>query len=162
MTQAKRTFTCLNCGTKREKDFPIDEQNDRYCPDCNYTMEEPGMVNEAKHTPTPWKVIPLEKTTDNLDKPTGIAIASYNNEIIANNEPYYPEAITKANAVFIVCAVNSHDSLLAENRRLKVSREALLTVTSAITKLLRSSNNVVEKELLRQATEALKQAGFTS
>lgn len=31
----KRKYKCWNCGTIRINDFPIDEQGNKYCPDCN-------------------------------------------------------------------------------------------------------------------------------
>lgn len=43
-------YVCPQCGVKRVNEFPIsDESGDKYCPDCNYTIEESN-----KYTQGPW------------------------------------------------------------------------------------------------------------
>jgi hypothetical protein len=56
------------------------------------------------HTPTPWIVRPLEL----FQCGEGVEIVGANGDTVADNQTYYPCAITPDNAALIVAAVNAY------------------------------------------------------
>lgn len=62
------------------------------------------------HSPLPWKIEPLTHYED--CEPKGLKITASNGETIADDQTYYPWAISKENAIFIVKACNNHAKLL--------------------------------------------------
>lgn len=69
------------------------------------------MNNTDKATARPWKVIQT-KCGQHDGEGDLVEIIGCDNEIVADNQEFYPEAITEANAELIVKAVNSHDALV--------------------------------------------------
>lgn len=49
----------------------------------------------------------------------GIEILDGNGEVVADNQTYYPTAITQENADIIVNAVNNHETLVSALRSIK-------------------------------------------
>lgn len=68
--------------------------------------------NLENATARPWKVAHFEMSLES-EVSNGVKIVSCENgDTIADNETYYPHAITEANAALIVRCVNSHDALV--------------------------------------------------
>ncbi len=72
-------------------------------------------MTNNKHTPTPWKVFLAKNNGESLlgiGEDTGAGIVAYNGTM------WRDEAEAKANAAFIVKAVNHHDELVEMVREL--------------------------------------------
>lgn len=96
-------------------------------------------MSETKHTPTPWKVVsdphfdsglvytsiqPVNVDEDAM-KPLAMANGEYHVCRMSHTAAPWRFNYHRANAVFIVEAVNSHASLVEENRRLTQERDKL-------------------------------------
>lgn len=73
----------------------------------NYRQDSPI---KYQATPLPWKIEPLIRYEDS--EPEGLKIIGSNGKTIANDETYYPWAMTRPNAELIVRAVNAHEDLV--------------------------------------------------
>jgi len=115
-----------------------------------HNMERDSM---EKATERPWKVVRFEMSHES-EVSNGVKIVSCDNGYtIADNETYYPHAITEPNAAIIVRAVNSHEALIEalerSNKHLKQARFLLSEETAAY---------AVLTEVIEQNAEALKLA----
>lgn len=81
------------------------------------------------HTPTPWRTA-KGFTGEDWERPGALIVQGHDYAIADCNvsSAYRPES--NDNAAFIVTACNNHDSLVAENARL---REALKGIIAALT-----------------------------
>lgn len=91
--------------TKKTKDTPVSVAS--------------NAKRHVKHTPTPWKTFTAKE---------GVVICTENNRHVAliTDSTGIEGFQDKANAAFIVRAVNSFDALTAENTRLRDAHEELL------------------------------------
>lgn len=63
-----------------------------------------------KYSSLPWRIEEIEMHENPKEK--GIQIISFDGEIIADNQTYYPQPITLPNAKFICLAVNNLERLV--------------------------------------------------
>lgn len=88
-----------------------------------------------KHYPEPWTVIEYENSISE----TSIKIVGSNNEIIADNEPFYSMAIAECNARRIVACVNACNGLqtdaLEQNGLISAVGDELLKQDVLVSKL---------------------------
>lgn len=77
--------------------------------DCYRPGDCDGSCTHPKSTPLPWSI---ERDTSSVSEPR-IKLVGANGDTVADNEPYYPEAIKEADAEFIMLRVNAHDALVA-------------------------------------------------
>ena len=74
-----------------------------------------------QHTPTPWAI----RSCDRFEggEPVTEIYSTVTNEVIANDQTYYPQAVKPKNSRLIVQACNAHEELLAALERLLPARE---------------------------------------
>ena len=82
------------------------------------------MTNEAKHTPTPWKLGLL--TEAGGDGGGQIAYVNADQDCVAKCDFGFGQLPAHANATLIVESVNSHAAIVAENARLREALELVL------------------------------------
>lgn len=104
----------------------------------------------SEHTPTPWQTKEGHSVVSILSD-TGIRIAT------TDGTPYYKSVgeLDKANAAFIVKAVNSHDDLVAALQALRMTEESIVS----------SQGNTITLRIplaaIQQAAAALRKAEAT-
>ena len=78
-----------------------------------------------KHTPTPWAI----RSCDRFEggEPVTEIYSTVTDEVIANDQTYYPQAVKPQNARLIVPAVNAYEELLAALKRINGDLSELIT-----------------------------------